>query len=83
MHLVINERTKLTTSWFKLTASWFNTLATGLVAAGAFAPAAAAFYGLSMPTVGGGQMFAAVVDCLAVGISLHVGGLVLLGKLRE
>jgi hypothetical protein len=82
MHLVINERTKLTTSWFKLTASWFNTLATGLVAAGAFAPAAA-FYGLSMPTVGGGQMFAAVVGCLAVGISLHVGGLVLLWKLRE
>jgi hypothetical protein len=38
MLLVINER-------FKPTASWFNTLATALVAAGAFAPAAAAFYG--------------------------------------
>jgi hypothetical protein len=33
------------TNAFKPTASWFNTLATALVAAGAFAPAAAAFYG--------------------------------------
>jgi len=76
MHLVINER-------IKLTASWFNTLATALVAAGAFAPAAAAFYGLSLPAICGGRMFAAVVGCLAVGVGLHVVGVVLLGKLRE
>jgi len=76
MHLVINER-------IKLTASWFNTLATALVTAGAFAPAAATFYGVSMPAISGGQMLAAVVGCLTVGVGLHVGGLVLLRKLRE
>jgi hypothetical protein len=36
MHLIFNERTKLT-------ASWINTLATALIAAGALAPTAAFF----------------------------------------
>jgi hypothetical protein len=39
LHLAINER-------INPTASWFDTLAKALVAAGAFAPAAAAFYGV-------------------------------------
>ena len=45
MFLVHNERTKLT-------ASWLNTLATALIAAGAFAPAAAWLYGLSALPIG-------------------------------
>jgi hypothetical protein len=76
MHLVFNERVKLM-------ASWFNTLATALIAAGAFAPAVAAFYGLSIPAIGAGQMLATVVGCLAAGGGLHMAGFMLLGRLRE
>jgi hypothetical protein len=76
MHLVFNERTKHT-------ASWFNALATALIAAGAFAPAAAALYGISMPATGGGYLLVLMVGCFAIGASLHVFGRVLLGRLRE
>jgi hypothetical protein len=76
MHLVFNERTKHT-------ASWLNTLATALIAAGAFAPGAAALYGVSLPAIGGSRMLGAVIGCFTVGVGLHVTGVVLLGRLRE
>ena len=76
MHLVHNERVKLT-------AGWFNTLATALLAAGAFAPAAALFYGLSTPVIGAGFMFATVLACIVIGVGLHLLGVRLLGRLRE
>jgi hypothetical protein len=60
MHLVHNERTKLI-------ASWLNTLATALIAAGFFAPAAALVYGLSHPAIGAGYMLALAVGCLGPG----------------
>jgi hypothetical protein len=76
MHLVHNERTKLT-------AGWLNTLATALVAAGFFAPAAALLYGLSRPPAGYGYIVALVLGCLALGVGLHLLGRLLLGGLRE
>lgn len=76
MFLVQNERTKLT-------AAWLNTLATALVAAGLFAPAAALMYGLSQPTLGATYMVSLALGCLALGIALHLMGRTLLGRLRE
>jgi hypothetical protein len=76
MHLVHNERTKLT-------ASWLNTLATALVAAGAFAPFAAWLYGLSELPVSWPKLVGTALACGLIGMSLHVGGLALLGRLRE
>jgi hypothetical protein len=76
MHLVFNERTKHT-------ASWFNTLATALIAAGAFAPIAALLYGLSTPESGIGYLLALVIGCVVVGLSIHLCGWAMLGRLRE
>jgi hypothetical protein len=76
MFLVHNERTKLT-------AGWFNALATALIAAGAFAPAAAWLYGLSALPIGAGYLSALAFACVVAGISLHVFGLALLGRLHE
>lgn len=76
MDLVFNER-------LKHTAAWLNALATAVVAAGTFAPAAALIYGLSSSLIGGGVMFAVGLACFAFGMCLHFGGRVLLGRLRQ
>jgi hypothetical protein len=76
MFLVDNECTKLT-------ASWLNALGIALIAAGAFAPAAAWLYGLSKPAVGWGYLLLLALGCLAGGFGLHVAGRVFLGRLRE
>jgi hypothetical protein len=76
MLLIHNERTKLT-------ASWLNTIATALMAAGAFAPAAAWLYGLSSLPIGALYLSALAVACIAGGAALHISGLALLGRLRE
>lgn len=76
MHLVHNERTKLT-------AAWCNMLATALVAAGFFAPAAALQYGLSQLAIGRGTMAALAFGCLCLGGGIHMLGRAVLGRLRE
>lgn len=76
MFLVDNERTKLT-------AAWLNGLATALVAAGCFAPAAAWLYGLSALPVGPAYLSALALGCVAAGLGLHLSGIALPGKLRE
>ena len=76
MFLIHNERTKLT-------AAWLNTLATAIVAAGVFAPASALLYGLSELRIGLSFVVALTLGCLVFGLTLHVGGLVLLRRLRE
>ena len=76
VHLVHNERTKLT-------ATWFNALATALVAAGVFAPAVALLYGLSQARVNPAFMISLALGCLGFGIGLHVVGRRLLGRLQE
>lgn len=74
--LVANERTKLT-------AAWLNTLATAIIAAGVFAPIAASIYGVSHPAPSGISFLLLTLACFAVGISLHVVGRFVLGRLRE
>ena len=76
MHLVLNERTKHR-------ASWLNSLATALIAAGAFAPAAALLYGLSPSAIAVPYVAAVVIGCFTGGLSLHLIGSILLGRLRE
>ena len=76
MFLVHNERTKLT-------ATWLNALATALVAAGFFAPAAALIYGLSQLAIGRGTMVALALGCLCLGAGIHIIGRAVLGRLRE
>jgi hypothetical protein len=76
MNVVFNAR-------IQHTASWFNTLATALIAAGAFAPAAALVYGLSAPVITTGYVVLLVLVCVSVGVALHFAGRLLLGRLRE
>jgi hypothetical protein len=76
MHLVHNERTKLT-------ATWLNTLAAAIIAAGLFAPLAALLYGLAELRIGPFSVTAMVLVCLLGGLFLHIVGRVVLGRLRE
>ena len=76
MVLVHNERTKLT-------AAWLNALATALVAAGGFAPAAAMLYGLASAPLEFGFVIAVLLGCMTLGLAIHVGAWALLGRLRE
>ena len=76
MHLVHNEQTKLT-------ATWFNTLATALIAAGAVAPVAAILYGLAALPVPPGRLIALALACLGLGSGLHIVARAQLGNLRE
>jgi hypothetical protein len=76
MHLVFNEQTKLT-------ATWLNALATALMAAGLFAPAAALAYGLSAPLIRSVYVFILMFGCIGGSIGLHMLGRVVLGRLRE
>jgi hypothetical protein len=74
--LVHNER-------IKLTANWLNTLATGLIAAGVFAPAIAVLYGLSSLSLGSVFVAAVLAGCIALGAAIHLGAWLLLGSLRQ
>jgi hypothetical protein len=76
MFLVHNERTKLT-------ANWLNTLATALVAAGVFAPAAAVLYGLSSIQRGRGFLALILLGCVTLGVAIHLVALRLIGRMRE
>jgi hypothetical protein len=76
MHLIHNERTKLT-------ATWFNTLATALVAAGVFAPAAAFIYGFSTLPIGSVYILTPPLICFSLGFAIHYLARALLGRLRE
>jgi hypothetical protein len=76
VHLVHNERTKLT-------ATWFNTLASAFVAAGLFAPLAAAIYGLAELRIGTGFVLGVILVCVTGGLFLHLIGRRFLGSLRE
>jgi hypothetical protein len=76
VYLVHNERTKLT-------ASWFNALATGLVAAGGFAPLAALLYGISDLKTERMYVLLLGLVCVSGGIGLHLIGWAFLRRLRE
>ena len=76
MHLVHNERTKLT-------ATWLNALATAIVTAGALAPLVAVIYGLSTPGVSSAYLVVLAVPCFMIGIALHLYARMFLGRLQE
>jgi hypothetical protein len=66
----------------KLTASWFNTIATALMAAGVFAPAASQIYGFGSRVDQTLVLISSTV-CLAVSLILHFSGRQVLGGLEE
>jgi hypothetical protein len=74
--LVHNER-------IKLTANWLNTLATGLIAAGVFAPGIAVLYGLSSLSLGSLFVATVLASCLALGVTIHLVALMLLARMRQ
>jgi len=74
--LIHNERTKLT-------ATLFNTLATALVAAGLFAPAAALAYGISDLHLGKIFIATLILVCVVIAATLHWTGRRILGRLQE
>ena len=76
MHLVHNERTKLT-------ATWINTLAAAFIAAGAVAPIAAVLYGLSALPVELGRLISLALACVTIGCGIHFLARAQLGRLRE
>lgn len=76
VNLIHNERTKLT-------ATLFNTLATALVAAGLFAPAAAMVYGISDLHVGKTFIATLILICVGIAGTLHWIGRRLLRRLQE
>jgi hypothetical protein len=76
MHLVDNER-------IKLTATWFNTLSTALIAAGVFAPAAAMVIGFPQLSIAPARVSALGLGCIAAGMAIHAWARRLLGRLRE
>lgn len=76
MHLVHNERTKLT-------AAWFSTLATAVVTAGALAPLVAVIYGLSRPGIGSVYLIILAIACFMIGAAIHVHARIFLGRLQE
>lgn len=76
MHLVHNERTKLT-------AAWLSTLATAVVTAGALAPLIAAIYGLSTPGIGSVYLVILAATCFVIGIALHLYARIFLRRLQE
>jgi hypothetical protein len=76
MHLIHNERTKLT-------ATWINTLAAALIAAGAVAPVAAVLYGLSALPISPGRLTVLAFACAVLGFGIHVVARAQLGRLRE
>jgi hypothetical protein len=67
----------------KLTASWFNAIATALMAAGVFVPAASQIYGFGSNRVDQTLVLLSSAVCLAVSLVLHLIGRQLLGGLEE
>jgi len=67
----------------KLTPSWFNTIATALLAAGLFAPAASQIYGFGSNRADKTLVFISSTICVAVSLTLHWIGRQLLGGLEE
>ncbi len=76
MHLIHNERTKLT-------ATWFNALASAFIAAGAIAPVAAILYGLTALPITPARLAILAVGCTALGFVIHWSARAWLLRLRD
>lgn len=64
---------------FKLIANWTNTLATTVIGAGTFVPAAQAFFHILPDKVDFGDLVALGSVCVAVGLGIHCIGQIVLG----
>jgi hypothetical protein len=67
----------------KLTASWLSAVATALMTAGVFAPAASQIYGFGANRADNTLVFVSSAVCAAVSLGLHLIGRQLLGGLVE
>jgi hypothetical protein len=76
MSLVHNERTKLT-------AAWLNTLSGAATAAGAIAPLAATFYGVSAAPVPPVVLSIGVAIWFFTGVGLHLAARYVLRSLKS
>ena len=78
MHLVHNER-------LKLTAGWLNTIAAGTVIAGVITPLVAVAYGLRTgpEMISAGIVVALMLGWIWVGVTLHIIASRMLRRLRE
>jgi hypothetical protein len=67
----------------KLVANWSNTLATAIMTAGSFIPAAQFLYGILDPAkIDVTLVYGAGVICIGVGVLIHLFGQWMLGGLR-
>ncbi|MGT2503870.1 hypothetical protein ACVOMS_29780 [Bradyrhizobium guangxiense] len=66
----------------KLTANWFNTLATGVLTAGLFVPAAQFLFGVLPANTDVGLVYAIGGVCIVAGVGLHFMGQWTLGGLE-
>ncbi len=78
MSLIRNER-------WKLTANWLNTIAAGTVIAGCVTPIVALAYGLRTGPDAAATSVIIVLTLIwiLVGVALHMGARVILGRLKE
>jgi hypothetical protein len=67
----------------KLTASWLNAIATALLAAGLFAPAASQIYGFGSNRADKTLVSISSAVCVVLSLTLHWVGRQLLGGLEE
>ncbi|WP_454651401.1 hypothetical protein [Bradyrhizobium liaoningense] len=66
----------------KLAANWFNTLATGVLTAGLFVPAAQFLFGVLPANTDFGLVYATGGVCIVAGVGLHFMGQWTLGGLE-
>jgi len=67
----------------KLTASWLNTIATALMAAGVFAPAASQIFGFGPSRLDQTLVLISSTVCVVLSLGLHLVGRQVLGGLEE
>jgi hypothetical protein len=66
----------------KLVANWSNTVATAIIAAGTFIPAAQFIFHLLPTNTETGLVFGTGLVCIVSGLAIHLFGHVFLGGLR-
>jgi hypothetical protein len=78
MSLIENERAKLT-------ANWLNTLSAGTIIAGCVTPLVAIAYGLRPggASLGNGFILVLSIGWILMGVALHLGARIILGRLKE
>jgi hypothetical protein len=66
----------------KLVANWLNTIATAILTAGAFVPAAQYIFGFLPETTDSGLVYGVAIVCVMGAVALHLIGQAALGLLK-